>query len=137
MKTMTQTTPTLTRSSRIFAALILAFVCSLAITMPGIQAAADDVSGDWSFVMDTPGGTRDAVATFKVDGKNVTGTWGDRKTAVKGTFADNTLDLSFPIESENGPGTLGIKAKLANNELTGSWTVQEYNGSLKGTRAAK
>ena len=76
------------------------------------------------------------VATFKVDGKNVTGTWGDKKTEVKGTFADNVLDLSFPIESENGAGTLGIKAKLANNELTGNWSFQEYGGTLKATRAA-
>ena len=86
--------------------------------------------------METPGGTRTADATFKVDGKNVTGTWGPEKAEVKGTFADNTLELSFPIQSQNGPGTLGIKAKLANNELTGEWTFQEYGGSLKAARAS-
>ena len=128
---------TMTRSGKLAAALIFALVCSVAAGIPGIQAAADDVSGGWAFVMETPGGTRNADATFKVDGKTVTGTWGERKTEVRGTFADNTLDLSFPIESENGPGTLGIKAKLANNELTGTWSFQEYSGTLKATRAAK
>jgi hypothetical protein len=135
MKTMMQTL-TKNGSSRIVAALFLAVVCSLTV-IATIQAAADDVAGSWAFVMDTPGGTRNADATFKVDGKNVTGTWGDRKTEVKGTFVNNELDLSFPIESENGPGTLGIKAKLANNELNGDWTFQEYSGTLKATRAAK
>jgi hypothetical protein len=136
METMLKTC-TGTRSSRIVAALIFTLVCAAAVGIPRIQAAADDVSGGWAFVMETPGGTRNADAMFKVDGKNVTGTWGERKTEVKGTFADNALDLSFPIESENGAGTLGIKATLANNELTGTWSFQEYSGSLKATRAAK
>lgn len=128
---------TMTRPRHIVAALILALVYSLSvgIGLPNIQAAADDVSGPWAFVMDTPGGTRNANATFKVDGQNVTGMWGE-KTPVKGTFADNALDLSFTIDTENGSGTLGIKAKLANNELNGTWSFQEYSGSLKGTRTA-
>ena len=114
---------------------MLACVCASGVAM-GVHATADDVAGTWSFVMETPGGTRTADATFKVDGKNVTGTWGAEKTEVKGTFADNALELSFPIQSENGPGTLGIKAKLANNELTGEWKFQEYGGALKATRAS-
>jgi hypothetical protein len=125
-------------SVRILAMFVFACVCALAPAMSGmagIQAAADDVSGGWAFVMETPGGTRSMDAMFKVDGKTVTGMW-DKKTEVRGTFADNVLDLSFPIETENGAGTLGVKAKLANNELTGSWTFQEYGGSLKATRTA-
>ena len=122
-----------TRVRKICAALVLACVCG-SFVVPGAQAAADDVTGTWSFVMETPGGTRTAEATFSVEGKNVTGTWGPEKAAVKGTFANNTLELSFPIQSENGPGTLGIKARLANNELTGEWTFQEYGGQLKATR---
>jgi len=121
------------RVAKVVSVLVLACLCA-SVAVPGAQAAADDVTGTWSFVMETPGGTRTADATFKVDGKTVTGTWGPEKTDVKGTFADNALELSFPIQSENGPGTLGIKAKLANNELTGTWTFQEYGGALKATR---
>jgi hypothetical protein len=127
---------TMTRSVKLATALVLALVCAVSVGIHSIQAAADDVSGGWAFVMETPGGTRNANAMFKVDGKTVTGKWGE-KTEVKGTFADNVLDLSFPIESENGAGTLGIKATLANNELNGTWSFQEYSGSLKATRAAK
>ena len=121
--------------SRMLAALILACACA-AFVAARVQAVADDVAGTWSFVMETPGGPRTADATFKVDGKDVTGTWGAERAQVKGTFVDNTLELSFPIQSENGPGTLGIKAKLADNALTGEWTFQEYGGALKATRAA-
>ena len=138
MQTMTQTATsriTVRRGSfQIVAVFVFACVCGLALGMPAIQAAADDVSGGWAFAMETPGGTRSMDAMFKVDGKTVTGTWGDKKAEVRGTFADNVLELSFPIESENGAGTLGIKAKLADNELTGNWTFQEYGGSLKATR---
>jgi hypothetical protein len=125
---------TLTRSCKLAAALTLALVCALAAGVQRTQAAAEDVTGTWAFVIETPGGTRNANATFKVDGKNVTGKW-DNKSDVKGTFVDNTLDLSFPFEAENGAGTLGIKATLANNELSGGWTFQEYSGTLKATRA--
>ncbi len=100
----------------------------------GVRAAADDVSGTWAFTLNTDGGDRNVKATFKVDGKTVTGKW-DEKTDVKGTFADGTLDLSFPLDSpEAGSGTLAIKARLANDELTGNWSFQAYSGTLKATR---
>jgi hypothetical protein len=117
--------------------LSLSVLCVVVI-LPLVAAvhAAADVSGTWNFVMNTDGGERQSRATFKVEGKSVTGTWGE-KTEVKGTFVDGALDLSFPIESpEAGAGTLTIKAKLANDELTGNWSFQTYGGSLKATRAA-
>lgn len=98
--------------------------------------AAADVTGSWQFVMNTQGGDRSARATFKVDGKTVTGTW--ETTKVQGTYADGVLELSFPFDSpEAGAGTLGIKAKLANDELTGDWSFQTYGGTLKATRLAE
>lgn len=124
----------MTKSFRLAAALIC-----FALVFPlyaGLQAAADDVSGAWAFVLNTDGGDRNSNATFKVDGKAVTGTWGE-KTDVRGTFADGVLELSFPFESgEAGAGTLAIKAKLADNVLTGTWSFQQYGGTLKATRVA-
>lgn len=116
--------------------LALALLC-FALVFPlyaGVQAAADDVSGTWAFVLNTEGGDRNSNATFKVDGKTVTGTWGD-KTEVQGTFADGDLDLSFPFNSdEAGSGTLALKGKLANDELTGTWSFSQYSGTFKATR---
>jgi hypothetical protein len=114
------------------------FIC-FALVLPlhvGVQAAADDLTGAWAFVMNTDGGDRNVKATFKLNGKTVTGKWDD-KTDVKGTFENGALDLSFPLESpEAGPGTLAIKAKLANGEFTGNWSFQTYSGTLKATRVA-
>jgi hypothetical protein len=103
----------------------------LVIALP-LHAAAE-VTGSWQFVMNTQGGDRTARATFKVDGKTVSGTW--ETTKVEGTFADGVLELSFPFNSpEAGAGTLGVKAKLVNDELIGDWTFQSYGGTLKATR---
>lgn len=118
--------------TRWFKSLMVSLVV-LAFLLP--LHAAGDVTGSWQFVMDTQGGDRTARATLKVDGKAVTGTW--ETTKVQGTFADGLLELSFPLESpEAGAGTLGIKAKLVNDELTGDWTFQSYGGTLKATRVA-
>jgi hypothetical protein len=115
---------------RWFKLLMVSFAV-LALALP-LNAAAD-VTGSWQFVMNTQGGDRTARATLKVDGKAVSGTW--ETTKVQGTFADDVLELSFPLESpEAGAGTLGIKAKLANDELIGDWTFQSYGGTLKATR---
>jgi hypothetical protein len=112
------------------------FVAALVLPLRASLCAANDVNGTWNFVMQTDGGERTARATFKVDGKSVSGMWGEN-AKVQGTFADNALDLSFPIESpEAGAGTLAIKATLANDELTGTWSFQQYGGTLKATRAA-
>jgi predicted deacylase len=113
-----------------------ALVC-VALVLPlyaGLQAAAGNVNGGWAFVLNTESGDRNANATLKVTGKAVSGTFGE-KAEVKGTFADDALDLAFPFESpEAGSGTLAIKAKLANDELTGTWTFLQYSGTLKATR---
>ncbi len=125
----------MTKSFRLALALLFCFALVVPLRV-GVQAAADDVGGAWAFVLNTDGGDRNVKATFKVNGKTVTGTW-DEKTEVKGTFADGLLDLSFPLDSaEAGPGTLAIKAKLANDEFTGNWSFQQYSGTLKATRVA-
>jgi hypothetical protein len=120
----------------LYAGLRAATAANTANAATASTAASDDVSGAWAFVLNTDDGGRNMTATFKVDGKTVTGTWAE-KTEVKGTFADGVLDLSFPFNSDEiGAGTLALKAKLANDELTGTWSFQQYGGTLKATRVA-
>ncbi len=91
--------------------------------------AADDINGNWHFVLQTPGGDREADATFQVDGGQVTGKWAD--SDVKGTFKDGALDLAFPFNSpEAGAGTMSIKGTLASGALSGSWEFVGYNGTF-------
>lgn len=117
--------------------LALTLMC-FALVFPlyaGLQAAADDVSGAWVFVLDTEGGERTVTATFKVDGTTVTGKWAEQ-IDLAGTFENGTLDFSFPLTLEGlGPGTLALKGKLAGDTITGEWSYSSYSGAFKATRA--
>lgn len=125
----------MTKNSLRVALSVLCFLLAFS-SYAGLRAKAGDVTGAWTFVLQTEGGERRSNATLKVDGKDVSGTWAE-KSKVAGTFADDTLDLSFPFESDEvGPGTLVIKGKLANDEINGNWSFREYSGTFKATRAA-
>ncbi len=96
-------------------------------------AAADDLSGSWHFVFSTPGGDREAEASFKVDGGQVTGKFADAD--VKGTYKDGAMDLAFPFNSsEAGSGTMSIKGSLASGALSGSWEFAGYSGTFTAKR---
>ena len=96
-------------------------------------AAADDVSGSWHFVFQTPGGEREADASLKVDGGQVTGKFGDAD--VKGTYKDGAIEIAFEYNSpEAGPGTLSIKGSLASGALSGAWEFAGYNGTFAAKR---
>jgi len=95
--------------------------------------AADDVSGSWHFVLQTDGGPREADASLKVDGGQVTGKFGDAD--VKGTYKNGALDLAFPLNSpEAGPGTLSLKGSLASGALSGNWEFAGYGGTFIAKR---
>lgn len=97
-------------------------------------SAADGVAGKWLFVLDTPGGTREANAELSVDGDKVAGKWGGTAD-VKGTFKDGQLELAFPFNSEEaGQNTLKISGKLESDGISGKWEFAEYAGTFKATR---
>ena len=91
-----------------------------------------DVSGNWAFAIDTPGGERNIAAVMKQDGEKVTGTWADQP--LQGTFKGDTLALSFPFTSaENGQKeTLTVAGRLDGDTLSGLWTFGQYGGALQG-----
>jgi hypothetical protein len=95
---------------------------------------AAGVEGKWEIALETAGGPRAAVANFKVDGENVSGTWDT--TEVQGTFKDGALNLSFPFTSAEGgmTATLTIKGQLEGDAITGTWVFGDYNGAFKATR---
>ena len=96
-------------------------------------AAADDVSGSWHFVFQTPGGEREAAVSLKVDGGQVTGKFADAD--VKGTYKDGAIELAFPFNSsEGGPGTMSIKGSLASGALSGAWEFAGYSGTFTAKR---
>lgn len=92
------------------------------------------ISGKWRFVMDTEDGIRNSDADFHIDGKNVTGKWGE--SDVKGTFSDGKLDLSFPVNSPEAgfTATMKLTGKLDGSELTGQWEFGQYSGAWRAKR---
>jgi hypothetical protein len=113
---------------------ILSAVALVAL-LAGFQTLhAAGIDGKWEVALETAGGPRAAVATFKVDGETVTGTWDT--TEVQGTFKDGALNLSFPFSSAEGgmTGTLAIKGQLEGEAITGTWMFGDYNGTFKATR---
>jgi hypothetical protein len=93
---------------------------------------AAEVSGKWNFVFNTEGGERTFSAEFVADGQKVNGRFGDAD--VQGTFVDDKLELSFPLNSEIGPGTLKVSGKVEGKEISGSWVFESYSGTFKATR---
>jgi len=98
--------------------------------------ATTGIVGKWHFVLETPGGDREADADLAVDqdGK-VTGKFGTSDVA--GTYKDGKIDLDFSFTSDE----LGQTAELKFNgqlddtsALTGTWEFISYNGTFKATR---
>ena len=110
---------------------LIAVLCIVCLTIP-VAAAADDVTGKWSFVLDTQDGERRAAAEFRLDGETVSGRWAEADA--KGTYADGKLELSFPLNSEVGPGTLKISGRVEGRVITGTWQFEGYSGTFKATR---
>jgi hypothetical protein len=103
---------------------------------PAASAAITGIVGKWHFVLETPGGDRDADADLAVDqdGK-VTGKFG--ASDVAGTYKDGKLELDFPFTSDELGETAELKfsGKLDDTSaLTGTWEFISYNGTFKATR---
>ncbi len=96
--------------------------------------AAADISGQWHFVLATPGGDREASASLSVAGDQVSGKFDTAE--IKGSYKDGVLELSFPYYSAEVGTTapLVFKGKLEDGKLTGSWTFAEYAGTFVATR---
>jgi hypothetical protein len=115
-------------------AFLAAVLCVAIAYSPAKAGSTDNLTGKWHFVLETDDGERIFEPTFHLEGDQVTGKWGE--SDVKGTFANEQLDLEFPANSEEvGPGTLKIKGKLAEGALSGTWAFQEYSGTFKATRS--
>jgi hypothetical protein len=102
---------------------------------PAASAKAG-IEGKWHFVLETPGGDREADADLAVDpdGK-VTGKFGAANVA--GKYKDGQLDLDFSFTSDelNETDELKFNGKLdENKDLTGTWEFISYNGTFKATR---
>jgi hypothetical protein len=107
------------------------FIASFLLSMAAWSQEASELTGKWSFVLETEDGSRQAEATFVLDGTTVTGKWD--QADVKGTFTGGKLDLSFPLQSAEAGYTanLQITGMLEHGELTGRWQFGEHSGTYR------
>ena len=105
----------------------------LAFLLATLAAYAAGIAGKWQFVLQTEGGERQQTVEFQLDGSSVSGKWAGAE--VKGTFADDKLNLAFPFSSSEGglSGTLKITGKLTEGKLTGNWDFEGHGGTFEAT----
>jgi len=115
-------------------ALVALSVVALVFSLRTV-AVSDPITGKWTFVFDTNGGTKEVTAELKLDGEKVSGKFAE-KADVKGTFKDQKIDLAFPFESEeaNVSDTLRITGKVEKDKLSGEWTFSQYSGTYEARR---
>ncbi len=113
---------------------ILQCVTLAILAVAAVFAAAPDISGNWHFVLATPGGDREGSASLTVSGDQVSGKFDTAE--VKGTYKEGALELSFPYNSAEVGVTapLSFQGKMADGKLTGTWTFSEYSGTFLATR---
>jgi hypothetical protein len=107
---------------------------SILLIAAALCAWATGVDGKWTFHMDTAGGPRVVPANLSVQGEDVSGTWGRDK--VKGTVKEGKLDLRATVTSDEAGQTaeLKIEGKLEGEQIKGSWSWAEHNGTFHAVR---
>ena len=128
----------MTRTNQIRrAVLVLAGVSLLIAGRAAVQAQAKiDITGTWNFTVQSDAGKTTPVATFKVDGENVTGTitsasLGTRTLA--GTLKGQALEFKYSAEVT---GEIACKATVESNTAM-KGTLYIKTGEIHGTFTAQ
>ena len=98
----------------------------MTVTAPAQSGSAGektDISGAWSFHVESSAGSGDPTFTFKQDGEKLTGQYKGvfGEAPLTGTVKDNKVDFVIKVEAQG-------------QQLTSTYTgTVEKDGSMKGT----
>ena len=111
----------------------LVFVVGL-VAMPRAQGALD---GKWTLLFETPMGNIDAVATFKTDGQELSGTMESQAGSVsfKGTVKGNGFGFTMNVPSPQGDMSVQITGEVDGDALKGAFDFGQGTGTWTGKRA--
>ena len=114
---------------------VLLFALSLAVVTLSAQSG---IAGEWTIAVNTPGGTREASLTLKVDGETLSGTMASEQgeTAFKGTAKDNTFTMSFDVQTPNGTFTINMSGAVDGDDMKGTMDFGMGTGDFTGKRKA-
>lgn len=114
--------------------LMLSLAAVLSASM--FVSAQSPVAGTWSLSFNTPNGTRESEAVFKVDGETLTGTLTSDmgEMAIKGKTKGNTFSVTLDVQTQNGALSVGITGEVTGDTLKGTLDYGQGTGEFTGKR---
>ena len=109
----------------------------LALGAPEISAQDIDLSGEWTFLVQSPNGTGTRQATLVQAGDSISGTISsDRATGdVIGVVEGNVVTLTALLMQASGPFEVVYEAEFTDSTMTGTVDFGDYgSGTFTGRR---
>ena len=109
-----------------------------ALLLSAAVAFATDITGTWTLIVETPGGTRQSTVEFRQDGKNLTGTMRSRigETPLTGSADGDQVSFSVMRERNGQQFKIDYSAKVEDTKMTGTIKLGD-NGDIPFTAAKK
>lgn len=109
------------------------------VTVLGITAGAQavDVTGDWTFDVQTGMGAGTPAITFKQAGETLTGTYAGTigNANFKGTIKGTAIEFAFEVEAQGQTIDVSYKGVVDKDAMKGD--VSMAGGQVSGTFTAK
>lgn len=122
---------------RQLAALVAAAAVAAGFAAP-VAAQNQNVTGDWTFTVQTDQGSGSPSITFKQDGESLTGTYnGLFGTApLKGTLKGTAIEFSFEAEMQGQKVDNVYRGTVEKDEMKGTVAIAggQLNGSFTASR---
>jgi hypothetical protein len=115
---------------RLFVASLLV---ALSLAAPLAQAR---LAGDWNLTFNTPMGSLDANATFKVDGDKLSGTISSPagETPIAGSVKGATFNFTFNVQGPNGDLNITMSGEQDGDAIKGTFDFGQGQGDWVGKR---
>jgi hypothetical protein len=109
----------------------------LVSTVAAARAQKVDITGDWTFNVETGMGSGTPAITFKQEGEKLTGTYSGQlgNTAFTGTVKGTAVEFSFTTEAQGQSIDVVYKGTVDGTSMKGS--VAMAGGQLSGTFTGK
>jgi hypothetical protein len=123
---------------------LIASVCaSFCLLMLVATARAQSPAGDWEIALDTPGGTRNMRASFKVEGEKLTGALkGERgELPINGTIKGNEIKFAYTVKYMDQDLPITMTGTIDGDSMKGKadfggFAEGDWTGKRAGAAAA-
>jgi hypothetical protein len=103
-----------------------------------LGAQSVNVTGDWTFDVQTDLGSGTPAITFKQDGETLTGTYSGQlgNTTFKGTVKGTAIEFSFTSDAQGQTVEVVYRGTVDKDTMKGSVAIAggQVNGTFSGTK---